>query len=343
MTLPDYRYKTDAPELAVFNLIERRIRALPGVRDMALAWSSPFSHRNFEISFHIVGRPPLPGAAPDAFIDYVDPSYFRLLHVPIVQGRAFNVNDRYRAAPVAVINEALARKYFSTQKAVGSDVDLREFATDKPQLKSIVGVVGDTRDSYGKPASPELYVPLRQVPHFAVQMVIAASPHATSSKLVAATVPAVDPLLPAPSVHPLAVDLAADSTTERLNALTLAALALIAFALAIGGVYAVVSYAVTQRTHELGVRMALGARAAHVVRDVVGRAMRVAGVGVLVGIVLSGFAARAIGDQLYGIGPFDPLTFGIVIVAIVFAAVAAALVPARRATRVDPIVALRYE
>ncbi len=344
VTLPDYRYKTDASQVAALSDLDRRVRALPGVRDVALEFAAPFSQRNgFDISFHIVRRAALPGAAPDALIDYVGSSYFRLLHIPIVRGRAFDGRDRYRAVPVAIVNEALVRRYFPTQNVVGSHVDLREFATDKPDVKTIVGVVGDTRDSYGKPASPELYVPLRQVPSLAVQMLLAAAPHTMNSKAISAAVTGVDPLIPAPSLHPLAADLSADAATERLNATTLATLALIAFALAIGGIYAVVSYAVTQRTHELGVRMALGARAAQIVRDVVGRAMRIASIGILIGIVLAAFAARAIAAQLYGITPFDPLTFAVVIVTVVVASTIAALVPARRATQVDPLVALRYE
>lgn len=342
LTLPDHD-KSDASVIAALGDIERRVRALPGVGDVALAFSAPFSQRNFDYSFHIVGRAALPGAAPDAFIDYVGSAYFRLLHVPVLQGRAFDEQDRYGAAPVAIVNQALARKYFSSGKVIGAHIDLREFATDRPEVKTIVGVVGDTRDSYRKPASPELYVPLSQVPFHAVQMLIAAAPHGTSTKAIGTAVTAVDPLIPAPPVHPLAADLAADAATERLNAMTLAALALIAFTLAIGGIYAVVSYAVTQRTHELGVRMALGARAAQIVRGVVSRAMRIAGIGILIGIVIAAFAARAMAAQLYGITPFDPLTFAVVIAAIVLASTLAALVPARRATRVDPIVALRYE
>lgn len=168
-------------------------------------------------------------------------------------------------------------------------------------------------------------------------------PQADISKAIAHEVTDADPLLPLPRVYPLTKDLAADSATARLNAVTLAVLAFIAFALAIGGIYAVVSYGVTQRTHELGVRMALGARAAQIVPDVLARAMGIATLGVLAGIVGAAIGARAIAGQFYGVGPFDPLAFGVVILTIALASAAAAVVPARRATRVDPIVALRYE
>jgi len=240
--------------------------------------------------------------------------------------------------------------YFPNRAVLGAQISLnfalgtaREVASKKPVVRTIVGIVSDTRDSYGRPAAPKMYLPFLQAPFPGLLLLAKVAPHAHVANAIASAVTAADPALAAPKIQPLDNFLAEDAAQARLSALTLLALAFVAFVLAIAGIYAVVSYGVAQRTHELGIRIAVGARAAHVLRDVLGRALRIATIGILAGIVLAAFAAHAIGDQLYGIGAFDPLTFVAVVAAIALAAAAAALVPALRATRVNPIVALRYE
>jgi len=242
------------------------------------------------------------------------------------------------------------RQYFGNRPPLGAQISLNasigtqsDAASKKPVTRTIVGVVGDTRTSYVKSAGPQIYLPLAQAPSSVMLLLAKTAPHVRVAKTIASAVTAVDPLLAAPQVYPLDDYLMKGAAQARLSAITLLALGFVAFVLSVAGIYAVVSYGVAQRTHELGVRIALGALAADIVRDVLIPALRIAGIGVLAGVALAAFGARAIADQLYGITPFDPPTFAVVIVVIVLASIAAALIPARRATRVDPIVALRYE
>ncbi len=174
-------------------------------------------------------------------------------------------------------------------------------------------------------------------------VLVRADPGVHVAEAVAAAVPATNALLPAPQMRDLTSYMSDDAARARLGATTLGALGLLGLLLAIAGIYAVVSYGVSQRTHELGVRMALGARARHIVQRVVAGTLALTIIGVLCGIVVGAFAVRLVADQLYGVRPYDPLTFGIVMIMITLASIAAALIPARRATRVDPIIALRYE
>jgi putative ABC transport system permease protein len=204
-------------------------------------------------------------------------------------------------------------------------------------------VVADVRDRFTRPADADIYVPMAQVPFDSASLVVRSQPGVDPSSAVASVISSLDPLLPKPTSVTMESRLATSVAVQRLTVAALVTLALVALALSIAGVFAVVSYGVTQRTHEFGVRMALGADARQIVRTVVAGAMRLAMFGIVCGLLVAGAATRLLTDQLYETQPLDPLTFGSVTVLVLFAALFAALVPARRATRVDPIVALRYE
>jgi len=344
------RYKAEAAVLSFYGDAMRRVRAMPAVRSAEWADAAPFMGRTASLSFDIVGHRSDREELQTAGIGIVGPSFFRILSVPLVRGRTFRRSDGYAAARVVVVNAALAKMYFRERPALGAQISLkfplgtaREVASKRPVVRTIIGVVGDTRDSYGRAGVPKMYLPFAQVPLSGLLLVARIAPHAHVANAIAGAVTAADSLLAAPKIQRLDDFLAADAAQARLSALTLLALAFVAFMLAIAGIYAVVSYGVARRTHEFGIRIAVGARAMDVLRDVLGGTLRTAAVGILVGIVLAAFAANAIADQLYGIGPFDPLTFALVVAAVTLASVAAALIPAWRAIRVDPMVALRYE
>jgi ABC-type antimicrobial peptide transport system permease subunit len=184
---------------------------------------------------------------------------------------------------------------------------------------------------------------MAQVPFDSASLVVRSQPGVDPSSAVASVISNLDPLLPKPASVTMESRLATSVAVQRLTVAALVTLAFVALALSIAGVFAVVSYGVTQRTHEFGARMALGADARQIVRTVVAGAMRLAMFGIVCGLLVAGAATRLLTDQLYETQPLDPLTFGSVTVLVLFAALFAALVPARRATRVDPIVALRYE
>ncbi|MBC5822051.1 MAG: FtsX-like permease family protein [Candidatus Eremiobacteraeota bacterium] len=344
------RYESEAEVLAFYDGAMRRTRRIPGVRDAEWADATPFMGRTGSLSFKTVGRSSGSGNLQTAGIGIVGLSFFRVLGVALLRGRTFERSDGYAAARVVVVNEALAKTYFRERPILGAHISWNfalgtrtEVARKKPVLRTIVGVVHDTRDSYARPGAPKIYLPFPQVPLPGLLLVADIAPHAHVGDAIARAVTAADPLLAAPKIQPLDDFLAADAARAHLSALTLVVLSFVAFSLALAGIYAVVSYGVARRTHEFGIRIAVGARATHVLRDVLGGAVRIAALGILAGIVLGALAARAIAAQLYEVGPFDPLTFGVVVAAMTLAALAAALVPAWYAMRVEPIAALRYE
>jgi putative ABC transport system permease protein len=262
----------------------------------------------------------------------------------MLAGRTFTEDDRFGARPVVIVNATFARRYFPNRSALGARIvpGISEQGDKTDPARTIVGVVADLRSSLTKAPEPTIYLPIRQVPlsdAFLVLRTRGAAPLAAA----AAEITNLDPLLATPAVEPLGSYVAESVATQRLSVAALSALAFVALALSIAGVFAVVSYGVTQRTHEFGVRMALGAQAQTIVRTVLGGALRLAAYGIVLGLLIAGAGTRLVADQLYETQPLDPLTFVIVTALVTFAALLAALIPARRATRVDPIVALRYE
>jgi len=339
--IPSNRYPTDQSVAGFLTRVTARLGTLPGVKDVAWALVVPFDKTEIDSSFQFVGeRFARAGEEPVAAFNAVGPQYFTALRQPIERGRAFTAADRMTTQNVVIVNGSFVKRFVPQGNVLGRRLSTGISASSGSHVRTIVGVVSDTLPAYGISPEPTMYVPAGQVPFPNMELVVRGQ---VFSKLVAAIIPAVDPLMPVPPRSSLSALMSEDAARTRLSVASVGALAFVALMLALAGIYAVVSYGVAQRTHELGVRLALGAHAANIVLEVVSREMRVAGVGVLVGIIFAGFVARAISGELYGVAPFDPLTFGVVIIAVVLASLAAALVPAWRATRVDPIVALRYE
>jgi len=327
---------------AFYDRLLLRIRAIPGVRHVSPVATVPFMGSEYHTGFSIVGQPRSGQTKPDSWLNLAGPDFFHLLGIPLIAGRGFTARDRLGTSDVAIVNEAFVRQYLLARRALGTRIvpTIALGANSKtPPERTIVGVVGDARETYDQAPSPMIYLAFAQVPMNPAILVVKAA----SGARVAAAVPAADRLLPAPTMRDLESYMSDDAARARLGAVTLGALGLVALVLAIAGIYAVVSYGVAQRTHEFGVRMALGARAAHIVRRAVGGALVLVALGVLVGLVLATFSTRLVSDQLYDIKPFDPTTFAVVTLAIVLASGVAAFIPARRATHVDPIAALRYE
>jgi len=343
--LPDSRYGVDAVREAMMTRTIEKVRSIPGVERVAWAFSAPFTRYNIGTTFTIVGHAVRPGFEPSSAMDPVGPEYFRILHATMLGGRAFSDDDRLGTPRVAIVNETFVRTYLQGRTPLGVQIiPSIALAADKtPPLRTIVGVVADLRSSFTKPAAAEIYLPARQLPIGSSTLVVATVPGTDPSAAVAAAVVSLDPLLPKPQVVALPELLSQSVAVQQLSVGALCALAFVALALSIAGIFAVVSYGVTQRTHEFGVRMALGADARQIVRMVLGGAMRLAFIGVAIGLLVAGAGTRLLSDQLFDTQPLDPLTFASVTGLVIVAALVAALIPARRATRVDPIVALRYE
>ncbi|MBD5604628.1 MAG: FtsX-like permease family protein [Candidatus Eremiobacteraeota bacterium] len=324
--------------------VEERVRALPGVESTAWCYSAPFTRRTFGLSFEFANHRAPAGDSPSSQIDVVGPAYFATLRQRVIAGRTFSRNDM-TSIRTAVVNEAFVRKFYGDGVALGKGLSLEDLSSDAGphHVTRIVGVVADARSSYGVPPPPTLYLPLGFLGTPNMMLLIRARPGTLNAANVGAAFSAADPLVARPKLRPYASYLNDDTAQTRLAAITLGALAFVALALSLAGIFAIVSYGVAQRTHEFGIRMALGARAWHVVRSAVGSAMRLVGAGVVLGLVVAACTTRLLADQLYSVAALDPLTFGTVAATVALAAFVAALIPATRATRVDPIVALRYE
>ena len=329
-----------------FRAAEERIRALPGVESVAQAFSVPMGLISSQDGIIPDDQPLEPGQVPPTVFDnYVTPGYFETLRIPIKRGRTFNDSDKESAPKVAVINETMAKKFWPNRDAVG-----RRFKSkDNEQKWADIEVIGIVQDSKYKgiveDPMPFLYRPLAQdyVPLRNIQVRTSVAPESLALQ-IAATIHELAPGL-AVTVKTMEQDLQGINgyLFYRLGAQLSGAMGLLGLTLAVVGVYSVVSYAAAQRTHEIGIRMTLGAESRDVLKMVLTRSLMMIVAGVALGTILSFVGARALGSFLVGVSPSDPVTFGVVMVLLLSVALLACLIPAYRATRVDPLVALRYE
>lgn len=339
------RFDSDGRRAEFFASTLARVRAIPGVANAAWSFGGPFLGTQWNQGFRIVGTPATPTGGLSARNNIVDSSYFAVYGEPLRRGRIFTAADRAGARDVVVVNEAFAHKFFGSATPLGKQLDFGSIDDRKTMTAppTIVGVVADARNSYTSDVPPTIFRPIAQAPPYIAYLAVKTNANIALDAKLADAIVATDPHLVRPVVTSLEALMIQSAARTRLTMQCLLALALIAFALALTGIFAVVSYGVSQRTHEFGIRLALGARPIAIRRAVVARAMRVAFVGIAIGVVFAALATRAFAVTLYDVAPLDPLTFATVIALILFAALGAALVPAWRATRVDPVIALRAD
>ncbi len=343
LTLPREKYEGDAAG-AFFDQLSERLTALPGVR--AVAASSQFPPAGpFSTRFRLDTAPNQSETLPTALITVATPSYFETLGVPLRSGRAFSSADRLDAQPVIAVNEAFVARHLSGVAPLGQRVALGT-ANPPTAWATIVGVVADHRNNgLTQPVRPEIYMPVRQQTAWnqLFMLIRADSTPAALLPQVRQTISAMDPDQPVYNIQTLDETLAAVSFPQRISAVLVAIFAGVALVLAAIGIYGVMSYAVSARTQEIGVRLAVGAQRRDVVWLVVGQVLKLCAIGLAIGIVALMAAGGALEGLLFGVRAADPVT--ILAVAAVLAAVAlvAAWAPATRASRVDPIEALRYE
>jgi putative ABC transport system permease protein len=356
--LPTDHYTAPAQVTNFYQQALDRVRALPGVKQASAVDFLMFTGWSDYVDFDIAGR--APRASGDQFTSryrVVDWQYFHTMGTRIVDGRDFQASDGPNGAGVVLVNEALVRRYWSGEDPVGKQIRLHVGSTrapwqslDRKGWLTIVGVVGDIHEwDWGTEAIPSVYLPFAQNPSWLMSFVI--RENGDSAAIVPAVrhiVNSLDSNQPVTDVHTMDAMLADVLADRRLNMILLAVFAAVAAALAAVGIYGVMGYTVSQRTHEIGIRLALGAEPRDVLKMIVGEAMRLAGAGMLIGFALSILLALYLhghlyGVEIYGIRAIDPVTFIGVPLLIAGVAVAAAYFPARRATKVDPLVALRYE
>ncbi len=340
--------RADAPDF--YARLTERLRVLPGVRSAAVGTCTPLSGRcNVTAVTQLDARRLELAGHLDRYAigyHYVGPEYFRVLDIPLVRGRGFEQRDRVGAPKVVILNQAAALKYFPGVDPVGHRIGLGIGFLGDDETAEVVGVAGDVR--YGgdpaQPPEPQVYVAATQYSNTATYVFIrtAGSPSAVTGAARGA-VHELDPDLPIFDVSSMDARAAGAFGRQRFSALLLALFAGLAALLSVIGLYGVLAYAVGQRTREIGVRLALGARAANVIRLVVGQGLRVTGLGLLIGVAAASALTRVLTSLLYEVRPHDPATFGAVVVGLGFVALLAAWLPARRAARVRPMAALKTE
>jgi putative ABC transport system permease protein len=339
-------------DLARTNLVERlveRVSRLPGVRGAAVTTGLPMAGAGATITFNIAGRPPKgPEEYRTAGYRAVTPGYFETLGIPLRKGRTFTDRDRAGAAPVAIINESMARQHFAGVDPVGQRFAIGTEADAESVFFEIVGIVGDVVQSFETGANSEYYLPYGQYPpsvlagmYRNVSLVARAPGDVLSlASSVRASILEIDRDQPLVNVRTMEQAIGNTVAQPRLQTMLLALFALVAVTLAIVGVYGVMAYTVSHRTQEIGVRVALGASERDVVSLVVGQGLKLAFIGVAIGLTAAVIVARALEALLFRSGGLDPLTFAAAAALLAAAAVLASYVPARRAARVAPIVAL---
>jgi len=350
--LPKARYDTDE-KIARFNdqLIER-IRSLPGVESAALGLNIPFDNNEWDSPFHLSGTPPgSPGERPEAEINHVTPDYFRVMGMPVLRGRAFTEDDRADRPRSVIIDETFAQKYFPGKDPIGQQIDDNQSDQKNPPPLTIVGVVPRTRneapgeDNVEQYHWPQMTFAADQVPNRSNMLLVR-----VKSGNPLALVPAIkrelqglDPDQAFAGISTMESNIAKSLGSRRMMTSLLSEFAVIALVLASVGLYGVMALTVTQRTRELGVRLALGAQRADIFRLVLSQGMLLVLAGLTVGLLGAIGAGRGLQSVLYGVGGFDLPALSFALFALAAVALIACWLPARRATRVDPIEALRAE
>jgi predicted permease len=341
LLLPFTRYPEGHQQAAFFREVRERVQALPGVETAALVSDIPLGGGT-NGGFLIEGREYPRGKEPFAEKRIASPGYFEALRIPVLAGRVFNERDIAGAPPVVVVNQALAQRYFPGESPLGKHVDFRWNTTG---MQEIVGVVGDVREqALHQPARPEIYIPHAQRPTEWAYLLVRTTgdPNGIVPSL-RRVVAALDRNLPLAGVRPLEDVVAAGLADRRLAMALFGVFSVLSLVLAALGLYAVISYMVVQRRQEIGIRMALGAHAEHVMRLVLRQGLALIAAGVIAGALAALWLGRFLAGLVFGVGTTDPITFGSVALLLALTALVASLIPALRAARLDPASVLRSE
>jgi putative ABC transport system permease protein len=343
VTIPETRYVKDEEVASFCERLLDRVRAVPGVESAGLVSFLPLTGRNFNNSFDIVGRPPRPPSDRNyALVRMVDPQYFGILQIPVLGGRGIEIRDRAASPRVVVISESMARRYWPGGNPVGERLTVYMGMNQSPW--EIVGVVRDVRTNIAADPEPAIYFPYAQVPYR--YMVLTIRTHADEQALIGqieTALQSIDPDQPLYQIRSLEELVSQTLVPWRFTMTMLGSFAALALVLAAAGIYGVISYSVGRRTAEIGIRMALGAHRGTVLRLVLRQGMSVTLAGIAVGLAGALYLTQFLTSQLYGVTPTDTLTFLAIPVMIALVAAAASYIPARRAARIDPSIALRTE
>jgi putative ABC transport system permease protein len=339
-------YSEAEEQLGFYDQFLAKLRALPGVESVGGINPLPFSGNTRGTTFTIASQPAIaPADHPVSNYGSVAESYFATMRIPVLQGRAFIDHDTARSKSVAIVNAAFSRKYFPNDNPIGQTLVI-DRGGGKIIAREIVGLVGDSRhETLGIEAVPEIYVPFSQDPQRPLDLVIrtAAENLGPLNRAVRRTAHEIDRGVFVPQLAPMDSLLSASLAQPRFNMTLLGIFAALATVLAAIGIYGVIGYTVAQRTREIGIRMALGAQRREMLGMILRQSMRLVLIGLAIGMAAAFLVTRVMSNLLYGVGPTDLITYLVVIALLGAAAFFASIIPAFRATKVDPMVALRYE
>jgi putative ABC transport system permease protein len=346
INLAGARYQERNQRIEFLRRLFDELKAVPGVQAAGASTSLPLTGHNSGIGFIMEGQPvpPLP-EIPIVWFRIVNSDYFRAMQIPLIRGRLFTDQDQ-TGPPVALINATLARRFWPNEDPIGKRFTNAPPRPDHPTTwMTIIGIVGDLRHKgLDEPADAEIFWPYQQHSPGIVSVVVRTQSEAGKfAPLLQRAVSGIDKNQPVSQVRSMEDILAGSIAPQRLSVLLLGTFAGLALTLAAVGIYGVISFSVTRRTREIGVRMTLGAKAADIMSMIVGQAFVLTLVGVVIGLAAAFALTRYLGSLLFGITATDPLVLAGVSVLLITVAVAASFVPARRAASVDPLVALRHE
>ena len=345
IALPTSKYRQQQVNVFYDQLIER-LRNLPGVKSVAGINPLPLSNSNVSSRFVVEGAPFVPLAdRPYAGVRVVTPDYFQTMSIPNLKGRSFTEQDRENTPRVIIVNEAMASRYWPSEDVIGKRLGYVEEFSDKQEWLQIVGVVGDVRHkALETEVMPEVYFPYKQSPQNFMNLVVRTTSDPTSIvPAIRGQILSVDKDQPVSDIMTMEQRVAKSVAAKRFVMFLLGTFSILALGLAAVGIYGVMAYLVTQRTQEIGVRMALGAQKRDVLKLVVLKGMVLAIIGTTIGLVASLALTRVMRSLLFEVTPTDWLTFVISSAVLLTVALLACYIPARRATKLDPLIALRYE
>ena len=341
--LPQSKYVEENQRVAFFQQLIEKAKALPGVNAASASSSIPLGIHSF-LGFEIQGRPLPPGADPSTNFYSVSPEYFKAMGIPLLRGRLFTERDAGDSLHVAVVNETMAKKIFPGEDPIGKRITF-DSGENNPDWFEIVGIVGDVKQHGLDKSTPlQTYEPYTQQPQSSMTLIIRTAGDPTDFTVaIRDAVVQLDKEQTISNIRTLTDYLSISITQRQFSMLLLGIFAAVALVLAAAGIFGVLSYTVAQRTHEIGIRMTLGAEQRDVLKLVVGKGMLLALLGVIAGLAAALGLTRLMEPLLFDVEAADPLTFAVIVVLLLFVALLACWIPARRAMKVDPMVTLRFE
>jgi putative ABC transport system permease protein len=345
LRLPDGKYTEDRQMVEFFHRATERIRTLPGVRAAGAVNFLPlYGGPGSATDFTVEGRPaPPPGQAPGTNVRVADPGYFNAMGIPLLRGRNFTGVEAREARHVVLISAAMARQHFAGENPIGKRIYVEMF--EKPVATEIIGVVGDVRyDSLVDEAQPTVYFPPPELVYPLMTLVVRTDGDpAAMAPAVRREIRTIDPDQPVSDVRTMTQVMSDTVSRARFNTLLLGLFAAMATLLAVVGIFGVMSYSVTSRTREIGLRMALGAPQSQVLKIILKQGLVLTLIGIAVGLIGALTLTRVLSGLLFGVASTDPATFAAIVLLLAFVSTIACYIPARRATRVDPLIALKYD